>query len=80
MIRPMPIPESFIAMLRCPKTHSDLRLARPEEVTRITEKWIVRNPGTDNLTGFLVSVDGAWGYVERNGIPCLLLDEAVPLK
>ena len=57
-----------------------MRLALPEEATLITERWIVKNPGAANLTGFLVSTDGAWGYVERNGIPCLLLDDAVALK
>jgi uncharacterized protein YbaR (Trm112 family) len=76
----MPIQDSFLEMLRCPKTFSGLRRAQPEEAILINEKWIVKNSGADNLTGFLVSTDGAWGYVERNGIPCLLLDEAVAIK
>jgi len=80
MIKHMAIQDSFLATLRCPKTFSGLRLALPEEATLITERWIVKNPGAANLTGFLVSTDGAWGYVERNGIPCLLLDDAVALK
>ena len=80
MIMHMPIHDSFLEMLRCPKTFSSLRRAQPEEATLINKKWIVKNSAPNDVTGFLVSADRAWGYVERNGIPCLLLDEALALK
>ncbi len=74
----MPIDASLLAILRCPKSHTDLRLASQEEADRLYVRWARVSPAVIP-TGFLISADGSWAYAERDGVPCLLVDEAIAL-
>jgi uncharacterized protein YbaR (Trm112 family) len=74
----MAISASFLVNLRCPKSHAPLRLASADEASALASKWNQTNNPMPP-TGFLISTDGAWAYPERDGVPCLLIDEAIAL-
>jgi uncharacterized protein YbaR (Trm112 family) len=74
----MPVPDTLLTVLRCPKSHSALRPASPEEAAALSDKWSHTNNAL-TPTGFLISTQGQWAYPERNGVPCLLVDEAIAL-
>jgi uncharacterized protein YbaR (Trm112 family) len=61
------IDPELLAILCCPETKQKLRLATPEELARV------------NLSAGLIREDGRVIYPIRDGIPVLLLDEAVPV-
>lgn len=78
--------ESFLSLLRCPRTGGELRLAGAEELAVYNEG--VREGRLSNaagekvapaMEGALVSECGLWLYPIQEGIPVLLVDEAVPL-
>ena len=81
------VDESFLSLLRCPRTGGELRLAGAEELggvtTKAPEKGGSSNAAGRKLTqameGALVSECGSWLYPVHEGIPVLLVEEAVAL-
>lgn len=78
--------ESFLSLLRCPRTGGGLRLAGAEELAGYNDG--VREGRLDNaagrkpkqaMEGALVSECGRWLYPVHEGIPVLLVEEAVAL-
>ena len=78
--------ESFLSLLRCPRTGGELRLAGVEELAEYNDG--VRDGAVSNAAGqkltramedALVSECGRWLYPVHEGIPVLLVEEAVPL-
>lgn len=78
--------ESFLSLLRCPRTGGELRLAAAEELAGYNEG--VREGRLSNaagqklrqkMEGALLSECGRWLYPVHEGIPVLLVEEAVPL-
>lgn len=78
--------ESFLSLLRCPRTGGELRPAGAEELEGyndgVREGSLSTAAGrklTQTMEGALVSECGLWLYPVREGIPVLLAGEAVPL-
>ena len=78
--------ESFLSLLRCPRTGGELRLAAAEELAEyndgVREGSLNNAAGrklTQSMEGALVSECGRWLYPVHEGIPVLLVEEAVPL-
>ena len=77
---------SFLALLRCPRTGEELRVADAEELAGYNHairdgklsNASGRNPG-QAMEGALVTECGRWLYPVIEGIPVLLVEEAVPL-
>jgi len=80
------VDESFLSLLRCPRTGGELRLAGSEELAEYNEgvgEGKLSNAAGRKLTqameGALVSECGGWLYPVDEGIPVLLVEEAVAL-
>jgi len=80
------ITEELLALLRCPQTMQSLSLASVEqlaqiEATRTAGKLRDRAGRTvkEPIYGGLVREDGSLLFPIRDGIPVLLLDDALPL-
>lgn len=78
--------ESFLSLLRCPRTCGELRLAGAEELAGYNEgvgEGRLSNAAGRKLTqameDALVSECGGWLYPVHEGIPVLLVEEAVAL-
>ena len=80
------VDESFLALLRCPRTGTELRVAQAGELAGHNES--IRDGNLSNaagqklgqaMEGALVSACGRWLYPVHGGIPVLLAEEAVPL-
>ena len=76
----------LLAILRCPESLQPVRLAEKSTVQRLLEQ--ARQGALQNLQGskvpadfeaLLVREDGKRGYLVRDGIPVMLIDEAVAL-
>ncbi len=65
------ISSSFLALLRCPSTGQQLRLATPKELLALKK--------TSEET-FLVREDGSAAYLVGKNIPNLLANDAIPLS
>ncbi|EDY19170.1 conserved hypothetical protein [Chthoniobacter flavus Ellin428] len=80
------ITDELLALLRCPQTMQSLSLASVEqlaqiEAARAAGKLLDRSGRTvkEPILGGLVREDGALLFPIRDGIPVLLLDDALPL-
>ncbi len=77
----------LLALLVCPATHQDVALAQPAELDRIvqavrdgdvrTVAGLEADPAV--LDGALIRQDGAVAYPIRDGIPVMLVDEALAI-
>ncbi len=80
------IDPDFLALLRCPDDRSPLREAGPAVVERMnaaiaagTVRNRVGQALADPIDGGLVRADGTLLYPIREGIPVLILEDAIPL-
>ncbi|MXZ28602.1 MAG: hypothetical protein F4222_08990 [Gammaproteobacteria bacterium] len=78
--------ESFLSLLRCPRTGGELRPAGAEELAvynkGVGEGRLSNAAGrklTQAMEGALVSECRSWLYPVHEGIPVLLVEEAVAL-
>ena len=76
----------LLAILRCPETRQELRLAELpllERLNRQITEAALRDRGgrplAEALEAGLIRVDGKFLYPIRRGVPVMLIDEAVPL-
>ena len=76
----------LLAILRCPESLQPLRLAEDSEIQRLLSQ--ARQGTLRNLAGakveadfeaLLIREDGKRAYLVRDGIPLMLIDEAVAL-
>ena len=76
----------LLAILRCPESLQPLRLADDSQIQRLLQQ--ARQAGLQNLAGtnvaaefeaVLIREDGKRAYLVRDGIPVMLIDEAVAL-
>ena len=76
----------LLAILRCPESLQPVRLADDSTIRRLQEQ--ARQGNLKNLQGgiivpdfeaLLVREDGKRAYLVRDGIPVMLIDEAVAL-
>ena len=76
----------LLSILRCPESLQDVRLAEDSVVLRLRE--LAQQGILKNLKGgkvpadfeaILLRQDGNRGYLVRDGIPVMLIDEAVAL-
>jgi uncharacterized protein YbaR (Trm112 family) len=76
----------LLALLVCPATHQDVALASPAEVERLIQairdgevRTVAGHEADPALEGALVRQDGAVAYAIRDGIPVMLVDEALAI-
>ena len=82
----MDLDESFLSMLRCPRTGGELRLADGPELAALNQSMLdgtLKNAAgrkmERSMEGALVSACGGWLYPIHEGIPVLLVEEALQL-
>jgi uncharacterized protein YbaR (Trm112 family) len=80
------IPHDLIALLCCPESRQPLAIAPDEALRSVNERiaaGLLSNrsgtPVTEPVDALLVREDGRFGYAVRDGIPVLLIEEALPL-
>jgi uncharacterized protein YbaR (Trm112 family) len=81
-----PIPEDLLEILVCPETHQPVRPAPDELVERLkrlqNEGRLKNRAGAtpeDPIDGALVREDRQVAYLVCEGIPIMLIDEAIAL-
>ena len=77
---------ALLALLRCPQTMQTLSVASPEQLARLeasraagTLRDRTGKPVVEPISEGLIRADGLRLFPIREGIPVLLLEEAVPL-
>lgn len=80
------IDKELLDILACPETKEPVRLADTglvEELNALIEQGQVSNRGggkvEKKVDGGLVREDGAFLYPVEDGIPIMLIDEAIPI-
>ena len=82
----MKVPESLVAILRCPENHQPLVLADPDTLLELNKKIALNQ--VSNRGGAIVETEIEAGliredrqrlYPVREGFPIMLVDEAIDL-
>lgn len=80
------ITHELLALLRCPQTRQTLSMASTEQLARVEGaratgrlRDYAGRAVEETVVAGLVRADGALLYPIRDGIPVLLLDDALPL-
>ncbi len=80
------IDQALLDILACPETKEEVRVASEavvEAVNGLIQAGALVNRGgekvTESIDGGLVRTDGKYLYPIREGIPVMLIDEAIPL-
>jgi uncharacterized protein YbaR (Trm112 family) len=73
------ISDELLPLLRCPQTMQALSVASPEQLAQIEAARVAGKLACQPVDAGLVRADGALLFPIRDGIPILLLDEALPL-
>jgi uncharacterized protein YbaR (Trm112 family) len=81
------ISKELLDILVCPENHTRLELAADELVAKLNQAIAagqVKNRGgeavTEPVDAGLIREDGTLLYAIRDGIPAMLIDEAIPLE
>jgi uncharacterized protein len=80
------IDSELLQILCCPETHQEVRLAEPSLIVELNHQiaaGALKNRGgqpvTEKIAGGLIRADGQFLYPIRQGIPVMLVDEAIPV-
>lgn len=81
------IDKNLLDILVCPESHTPLRLADDQLVAKLNQAVAAAEVSnrsgeavTEPIDGGLVREDGTLLYPIREGIPMMLIDEAIPLE